>query len=54
MDITEFLGCMLKKKSNGKKAKWILHRLRGLIEYDIKQEFSKNVKHSNDSKDAHG
>ncbi|CAK9235021.1 unnamed protein product [Sphagnum troendelagicum] len=45
---------MLKRKSNGKKAKWILHRLRGLIEYDIQQELSEIVKHSNDSKDAHG
>jgi hypothetical protein len=54
LDITEFPGCMLKRKSNGKKAKWILHRLRGLIEYDIQQEFSEIVKHSNDSIDAHG
>ncbi|CAM6073952.1 unnamed protein product [Sphagnum tenellum] len=37
-----------------REAKWILHRLRGLIEYDIQQEFSEIVKHSNDSIDAHG
>jgi calcineurin-like phosphoesterase family protein len=54
LDIIEFLGCMMKKKNNGKKAKWILHRLRGLIEYDIQQEFLENVKHSNDRKDAQG
>jgi hypothetical protein len=47
LDITELPGCMLKRKSKGKKAKWILHRLRGLIEYDIQQEFSEIVKHSN-------
>jgi hypothetical protein len=50
LDINEFPGCMLKRKSNGKKAKWILHRLGGLIEYDIiQQEFSEIVKHSNES-----
>ncbi len=54
LDIMEFLRCMLKKKSNGKKEKWIFHKLGGLIKYDIQQEFSENVKHSNDSKDAHG
>jgi hypothetical protein len=44
---------MLKRESNSKKAKCIHHRLGGLIEYDIQQEFSEIVKHSNDSKDAH-
>jgi hypothetical protein len=35
LDITELPGCMLKRKSKGKKAKWILLRLGGLKEYDI-------------------
>jgi hypothetical protein len=52
LDITELPGCMLKRKSNRKKAKLIRHRLGGLIEYDIQQEFSEIVKHSNDSKGA--
>jgi hypothetical protein len=39
--------CMLKRKSKGKKAKWILHRLGGIIEYDIQQEFSEIVQRSN-------
>jgi hypothetical protein len=38
---------MLKRKSNGKKAKWILHRPGGLMEYGIQQEFSEIVKCSN-------